>query len=235
MKLSFVIPALNEENYIEKTLRNLRTQTIDVEIVVVDNGSSDNTIEIAKRYADLVLSYTRRKGPVYAIDYGIKHATGDIIATAGADCLYPKKWAERVLKYFENKEVVGVYGPLRFSDSNPLIILISIFLYELFMVLARLFGTDNTSGANFAFRKDAYLKINDFVDNWETIGEDIEIGKRIKKYGKIILLPFNFSYVSDRRFRKNGYLKSERTFLKEWFKQRKSKGKNIKISDYWKE
>lgn len=234
MKISVVIPALNEEKFIADTLESLKKQTVDVETIVVDNGSSDRTLEISRKYADLVFSYTQRKGPLFAIDYGIGQATGDIVAMAGADSLYPPKWAENVLKAFEKKSnVVGIYGPIAFFDSHPAMNVLSGFFYEFFMIITRIFKIDNTSGANFAFKRDVYLKINDFVDSWNTISEDIEVGRRIKEYGTVSLLPFNFSYTSARRFQKNGYFKSVAIFVKEWIRYKKSRGQNIKIEDYW--
>ncbi len=230
--LTVVIPALNEEKYIEKTLRSLRRQSVKIEIIVVDNGSKDRTMEISREIADKVFSYTEKKGPLFAANYGFERASAEIIAMAGADCIYPPKWAERVLKAFKSEEIVGVYGPVRFFDSNPLMNFLSGLFYEIFMLSTKLLNVDNTSGANFAFRKSIYLQINDFVNSWTTIAEDIEIGKRLKKHGKLVLLPFNFSYTSARRFQKNGYIKSAFTFLREWIHFKHKKG-NIKIEDYW--
>ena len=232
MNLTVVIPALNEEQYIEKTLQSLKKQSVKVEIIVVDNGSCDRTIEISKKIADKVLSYTEKKGPLFAANYGFKHARGDVIAMAGADCIYPPKWAQHILNAFKSNEIVGVYGPIRFFDSNFLINFLSGFLYELFIIFSKIIKEDNTSGANFAFRRELYFQINDFVDSWTTIAEDIEIGKRLKKHGKLVLLPFNFSYTSARRFQRNGYIKSALIFLKEWL-HFKHKKKNIEIDNYW--
>lgn len=232
VNLTVVIPALNEEKYIERTLQSLKEQSVNIEIIVVDNGSNDKTIEISQKIADKSFSYTKRKGPLFAANYGFKHAKGDIIAMAGADCVYPSKWAERVLKAFKSEEIVGVYGPIRFFDSNFLMNFLSGLFYEIFVLSSKFSKVDNTSGANFAFRKELYLQINGFVDSWTIIAEDVEIGRRLKKYGKLALLPFNFSYTSARRFQENGYVKSAFMFLKEWihFKHRKE---NVKIEDYW--
>ncbi len=232
MKLSVIIPALNEEKYIEKTLKSLKKQSIRVEIIVVDNGSSDKTIDISKEYADHVFSYTDKKGPLFAANYGFEHAKGEVIAMAGADCIYPRRWAERTLKLFQNEDVAGVYGPLMFFDSNAVMNFLSGLLYEFFMISVKIFGGDNTSGANFAFRKSIYLEINDFVDSWTTINEDIEIGKRIKQHGRLVMMPFNFSYTSARRFQKNGYFKSAITFLKESHSF-KHGNKGTKVENYW--
>ena len=232
MNLTVVIPALNEEQYIGKTLQSLRKQSVKVEIIVVDNGSHDKTIEISKKMADKVLSYTEKKGPLFAANYGFEHASGDVIAMGGADCIYPPNWAKHILKAFKSDEIVGVYGPICFFDSNFLMNFLSGLLYELFLTLSKMLKVDNTSGANFAFRRELYLQINDFVDSWTTIAEDIEIGKRLKKHGKLVLLPFNFSYTSARRFQRNGYVKSALIFLKEWL-HFKHKKENIKIDDYW--
>ncbi len=70
--ISVVIPAYNEENYIEACLKSLRNQKTNVpyEIVVCDNNSTDRTVEIAKKYADKVV-YERRQGIGYARNKGV--------------------------------------------------------------------------------------------------------------------------------------------------------------------
>lgn len=92
-KISIVIPALNEEDGIEKTIRaipkdRLESMGYDVQILVVDNGSSDNTAALARAAgADVV--YESRRGYGNAFKAGFRHADGDIIATTDADLTYP--------------------------------------------------------------------------------------------------------------------------------------------------
>ncbi|ARK31382.1 glycosyltransferase family 2 protein [Halalkalibacter krulwichiae] len=85
IEVSYVIPAFNEEERIEKTLKALVTLTGHNEIIVVDDGSTDDTAEIAKRYATKVISYRVNKGKGYALKEGWKEAKGEYIACLDAD------------------------------------------------------------------------------------------------------------------------------------------------------
>ena len=93
MKLSIVIPALNEEAGIQKTIEQIPTDAFarmgySTEIIVVDNGSTDRTAEISKKAGATVVSQPIR-GYGNAYKAGFAYATGDIIATGDADMTYP--------------------------------------------------------------------------------------------------------------------------------------------------
>ena len=93
MRASVVIPAFNEEKLIGDTLRSLRAQTVTpAEIIVLDNGSTDRTVEIARKYADKVLilpgmSLWEMK------QVGVEVAKSPIIVTTDADTVAPPAWA----------------------------------------------------------------------------------------------------------------------------------------------
>jgi glycosyltransferase involved in cell wall biosynthesis len=91
---SVVIPAFNEEQDIEASLSSLAHQSYPrdrYEIIVVDNGSTDRTLEIASAYADLVLR--KPDGNVGAIrNFGIANASGAVIICTDADCVVPPDW-----------------------------------------------------------------------------------------------------------------------------------------------
>jgi len=95
MNISVVIPALNEEVIIEECLKSIRRQTHPVELIVIDNGSIDQTPEIAEKYCDMVLIR-----PEYSLaqmrDLGAIEASGDIIVTTDADCIAPENWSRNL-------------------------------------------------------------------------------------------------------------------------------------------
>ncbi|MFC4258496.1 glycosyltransferase [Marinobacter lacisalsi] len=107
--VSIVIPAFNEEQYIEQTLISLRQSDYPsnlIEIIVVDNASSDRTPQIAHRYADKVLTLTN--GNVGAVrNRGVKESTSDIIIFVDADCLVDRDWVYRgIRRLSENKNCI---------------------------------------------------------------------------------------------------------------------------------
>jgi len=77
--ISIIIPVRNGENYLEEALVNIRKQDVEVEIVVVDDASTDRTVEIAERYGCKVIRHEICKGQVAGKNTGIKYATGDFV------------------------------------------------------------------------------------------------------------------------------------------------------------
>jgi len=109
--LSVIVPAYNEEKGIEETLSELKTVLSDTnqvyEIIVVDDGSTDNTANIA-REKDFVklIQHPQNKGYGAAIKTGIKNATNDLILIIDGDGSYPVKDTPRLLEYVEQYDMV---------------------------------------------------------------------------------------------------------------------------------
>ncbi len=102
--VSIVIPAHNEEKYIGKTLSHIKKQSYeDTEVIVVDDGSIDNTVKIAKRYADKLLILKQRRGVSYARNVGARIARGNVVLFLDADTLLEDKDSiDKILRYMEN-------------------------------------------------------------------------------------------------------------------------------------
>lgn len=114
-KVSVVIPVYNGESLIENCIKHLLAQNYpddQLEIIVVDNNSSDNTYKIAKKCSITVL-LCRTKGPSAARNMGIKAATGDLLLFTDTDCLADKNWV-----------INHVLAHLYFRMVNPVIKLI---------------------------------------------------------------------------------------------------------------
>ena len=104
-RISIVIPALNEEEGIEKTIgaiprKELEGMNYEVQIIVVDNDSQDGTGELAKKAGAEVI-FERRRGYGSANKAGFHYASGDIIAAADADASYPVEDIPRLVKLLE--------------------------------------------------------------------------------------------------------------------------------------
>src|SRR3989304_1863883 len=100
--ISIIIPTYNEENYIEKCLKSLSNQTLPrnkYEIIIVDGGSKDRTIDIARKYVDKVIRQ-KSKGVGGARNDGVNAAKYGVIATTDADVIVPDNWLERIVKRF---------------------------------------------------------------------------------------------------------------------------------------
>jgi len=101
--VSIVIPAHNEERYIEKTLSHIKKQSYKhIEVIVVDDGSTDSTIKTARKYADKIIKLKKRKGVSYARNAGAKIARGNLLVFLDADTiLWDKDAISKILGHIE--------------------------------------------------------------------------------------------------------------------------------------
>jgi glycosyltransferase involved in cell wall biosynthesis len=115
-KLSVIIPVYNEENHIEKIIPEVQNAPIKIasEIIIVDDGSTDKTINILKKYSpnkNLKIVYLpKNKGKGAAIREGLKFATGDIILIQDADDEYSVKDYPAILEPIIQGNAQIVYG-----------------------------------------------------------------------------------------------------------------------------
>jgi len=218
VKLSVVINALNDEAYLWRCLKSLRSQEFqDFEIIVVDSGSSDRTVEVAKKMGARVLHEPGLGVNAIARNFGASEARGEIIAFTEAGSVCSPSWVGRIVKHFEDKKVVAVGGRVKPIVKN--IVHRSIFLLNsyLFPWLASFAGFYAFNGANIAFRKKAFDKAGGFRESLTFIEEN-ELPNRMKTQGKIVFDPSLVVFVSIREFEKKGYFFVARNCWKEYKK-----------------
>ena len=121
MKVSITIPTYNREQYICQAIESALQQTMtDIEVIVVDDGSTDNTKEIIRPYMDRIkYVYTENGGPARARNTGMKHAKGEYVSFLDSDDLYyPYKTElqQRLLDRFPN--IGMVYTDFSGFDDN---------------------------------------------------------------------------------------------------------------------
>jgi glycosyltransferase involved in cell wall biosynthesis len=113
--LSVVIPALNSAPTIALTLSSIFSNKFpqgSFEVLVVDNGSSDRTVEIAQRYP-VEIHHCSERGIGPPRNLGIKMAKGEIICMTDSDCIVERDWLEKIHVFFEkNPDAHGVGGPV---------------------------------------------------------------------------------------------------------------------------
>lgn len=117
-RVSVVIPAYNAEATIGKCLASLSAQTFrDFEAIVADDGSTDQTAEIAARFATVVRA-ERNLGAGAARNLGASRAVGNILAFTDSDVVLPSDWLARIVKLFDERGARCVGGPYRGSVGN---------------------------------------------------------------------------------------------------------------------
>lgn len=208
MKISIIIPAYNEEKYIENALKSLINQKEKAdEIILVDNNCTDNTVKIAKKYKNklpLKIIKEKKQGIAYSRNAGFNMAKNDILVKFDADSTLPPNWIKQVKNFFKkNKNFVAysnhfyLYDSFIFKKS-----LLPSFLYQFFSKL--IFGYEVLIGPAFAIKKFAWEKIKMEVcldDN--KVHEDIDITIHIAKYGKIYVDKKVIINISARRIKYN--------------------------------
>ncbi|MFA6047666.1 MAG: glycosyltransferase family 2 protein [Parcubacteria group bacterium] len=214
MKISFVIPAWNEEKYIAQSLESIieraKYTSHEVEIIAVNNASVDKTRDIILQYSEVILVDEPKKGLPQARQAGFLASTGDIIANMDADSILPPKWIGRaVYEFSKDEKLVALSGPYRFYDM-PGIINFSANIFYFPGYLIHLFNHHilgkgaMLQGGNFVLRRSALESIGGFDVNIKFYGEDTDIARRISKAGKV---KFSHNFImttSGRRLKKEG-------------------------------
>ncbi len=206
MKISVIVPTYNEGQTIEKCLKALKRQTFkDYEIVVVDGHSKDNTVEIAKKYADKIL-YDEGKGAGAARNLAVRAVDSEIVAFVDGDTTVPENWVETVNAAFE-KGVVGVGGSLFPESGGFLDKLLFIIGADLVRRISSALGSHHFSGANCAYLRGAYLKAGGFRQELDML-DDVDLSMRMKKFGKEKFEPKLYAVTSLRRTKQKGNVKT---------------------------
>lgn len=207
--ISVIVPTFNEEEGVEACLKSLCDQTLSrdsYEIIVVDGNSKDKTREIAEKYADRVFIQTSKKVGGARND-GALVAKYDILATTDADCFLPRDWLEKVLadfeKYPDASTIYGIVYPLEPGIKHKL----SLLGYNIVSRVGYWTGAIHmTLGCNTAFRKKDFLAAGMYIT--ADAGDDFEIARRMKNFGRVRLDTNLLVGFSMRRYIEFGAMKS---------------------------
>jgi len=205
-QISVVIPAYNEENKIRNCIKAVLEQegNFSFEIIVVDNNSSDSTLEIAKSMNVKVIE-EKKQGVGVARRTGTEIATGEYILHLDADSVLPLSYFVQLMKYFNNHtEVICVGGQYVFYDAPWWKDLLRILLFYPLLLFTRFISNFRVGpmGGCMAFRKDVYLKTKGFNEDLK-FGEDSELCRQLSYFGKVKVDPKLKCFVSSRRFKIN--------------------------------
>lgn len=124
LKISIVTPSYNQGKYIEETIKSVLNQNYkNFEHIIFDNKSTDNTLDILKKYNHLIWRSERDSGQTNAINKGLAKASGDILCYLNSDDALAPSALEFTAKYFKNNEDVDlVYGNCILIDSESRVI-----------------------------------------------------------------------------------------------------------------
>lgn len=205
--ISVVIPTLNEENYIENTLKAVKRQNYsgEYEIIIADGMSKDKTIEIAKKYTKKIV-LVKKKGIAAGRNAGAVKAKGEILVFLDGDTMPSRNLFSDIAKIFRNKEVVGAACKLYAIEPDESIKNLYKF-YNKFMKLTIKMEKASIPGVCCIYRKSVFRRIGQFNENLPTF-EDVEFSLKANELGKIVRLPNSFALTSGRRVKKMGAKKA---------------------------
>ena len=212
--LSFVVPAFNEEAYLGDCLQSILQQTRamqdSIEIIVVNNASTDGTREIALSFPGVRVVDEPRKGLTFARQAGFLASSGSLIANVDSDSRLTPGWTERVLKAFQaNPQLAGFSGPFIYYDLTPQ----QRRLVKVFYFMGWVTHVANKhilrvgammQGGNFVVSRAALEQVGGFDVHISFYGEDTDIARRLNAVGDV---DFNFDlkmYSSARRLKHEG-------------------------------
>jgi glycosyltransferase involved in cell wall biosynthesis len=220
--ISVVIPTYNEEKYLDKALKSIISGSIAPdEIIIVDDNSQDRTVEIAISYNCKIWKVDKRNIG-FARDFGMKVAKGDILVSTSADVIVDKDWLKNIVESITNYDMV--FGSILVNSEDKVNVYTAKILKILQAVLWK-FGWVWASADNIAIRKEFYYKIGGFKHI--NLGEDIELIKRAKNFGKVYYNPNAIIYTSDRRVKKMGKINFLKYYVKQFIKLNVGKIENI--------
>jgi GT2 family glycosyltransferase len=184
-KVSVVVCSYNGASTLEQCLESLgRLDYPDYEIILVDDGSTDRTPEIAARYPDVRCIRQDNQGLSVARNVGARVATGDVVAYSDSDCVADESWLLYLMTAMQDQDVEAIGGPnitpdedgwvakcVAVSPGNPAHVMLDDRLAE------------HIPGCNMAFRRDLLLKIGGFDPQFRQAGDDVDICWRFMDEG----------------------------------------------------
>ena len=186
ISLSIIIPVKNEARNLEACLRSIRdARSVDLayEILVIDNGSEDNTVDVARKFSadvhvvpDVTVAALR--------NFGAERAQGEVLAFIDADCTLQPDWFDSILPYIKDDSIKCFGSPPGIPEQST-------WVQECWYQIRKK-GSPNDpprtvewlESMNLFIRRDVFNAVNGFDTSLETC-EDYDLGVRLKQHGDI--------------------------------------------------
>jgi glycosyltransferase involved in cell wall biosynthesis len=187
-RVSVVVCSYNSERTMEACLASLEVLDYpDYEVIVVNDGSTDRTLQIAERFSYCRIISQPNKGLSVARNVGAEAATGEIVAYTDSDCVADPDWLTYLVGKMEASNLAACGGPnfpppedclvpaaVAVSPGGPTHVLISDEIAE------------HIAGCNMAFRRDLLLELGGFDPVYRAAGDDVDICWRFQDAGHAI-------------------------------------------------
>jgi glycosyltransferase involved in cell wall biosynthesis len=212
--ITVIIPTFNEEHYIGRCLESLAIQNSPPEeIVVVDNGSTDQTVEAVRHFSadhpslNIKLVYEAEKGCDKARETGWRAAAGDVIIHVDADEIMPELWLDKVRGILLNHPELGAFGGTVRFEHPPLSILLLQGLFNLLYprIVQWTKGFPYLCGGMTICKREVLERMNGYADKPDNELEDYYLSEQAHKLGyQTRYFPTIYAYHSLRRYEQGG-------------------------------
>ncbi|MBN2482649.1 MAG: glycosyltransferase [Candidatus Omnitrophica bacterium] len=188
MKVSVYIPCFNAEEYIAGCLQAIMVQDHPIEeIVVVDDGSTDRTADIVRKFPVTLIQHPSNKGLVASRNTALQNLRGEYIASLDADCIPERDWLSRLMENFSSEKIAGVGGRLLESYAHdPVDRWRAVHMKQEWGEqkddsVPFLFGSNNV------FRKKALYSVGFYDERYRNNYEDVDISRRLKQKDHLLM------------------------------------------------
>lgn len=194
MKVSIVVPVLNEKKVILDFLTNLRERAAKAEIIVVDGGSSDGTAESTLGLCDQLLRTA--SGRARQMNTGASRARGDVLWFLHADTTIPETAIANIEDALTNSQTIGGFFRIRVSEQDFIYRLTDSFAHYAGLLLRIRYGDHGLF-----CRREAFERIGGFPD--VSLMEDADFFRKLRRAGRVVVIPDSI-IVSPRRYESIG-------------------------------
>jgi len=216
MLVSVIVPAYNAQKTLDLCLKAiLQSRFRDYELLVVDDGSTDKTQDIAKRYADHILTHPQNLGRSYARATGMEHARGEILVFIDSDVMMSQDTLDKIANLFSgHNEVDAVTGLL--SKDHPHKDFFSQYknLYMNFVFSRLPERVSFLYGSIFALRRSAVIKMNHDI----ALADDTVLGQKLSQNGKRIAFLMDLEVIHLKKYDFWSWVKNDFQIPFDWAK-----------------
>ncbi len=187
--VNILVPVFNEQNTVEKTvlsLLDLNYPADKLKIMIVDDGSTDNTWELIQKFAShpqVILHQKENGGKYTALNYGIEHCDAEFIGCLDADSFVDKEALNYILPYFDDEQTMAVTPSMKIQNPDSILGLMQNAEYNLGIFTRKIFSVLDaqyvTPGPFSIFRKETFNKVGVYKHAHNT--EDLEMALRLQE------------------------------------------------------
>lgn len=192
LRVSVVVPVRDDAAHLRRCLDALAAQTVLAdEIVVVDNGSTDDSAAVAQAAGALVLT-ERVRGIARASARGYDRAAGDVLVRLDADSVPPPGWIADALRLLEDSEVVAVTGPGCPHDGGALVARLwdAVYMRPYFALMWAALGRPPLFGSAMAMRRETWLAIRSRVHRDDAeVHDDVDLSMQLDPGWRVVADP----------------------------------------------